>query len=145
MIVKDQSLFVATVHNKVIGYTGRLTSAYVNTLERYQPFLQYVSKIQYEGKSLLEYKYVVGAGVCIAEEARGGRAYFKVMIATKRNCIELGTELFIARLHVDNHHSLSTSTRAGFKVVDDRYVDKAGNRWYIVIMDIRGAKVPDSV
>ncbi len=143
MIIKDQSLLVAMRNGRVIAYAGRFTSSYVSTLDRFNPLLQYVSKIEYDGKKLLEYRYVVGAGTCVAEEARGGRAYFKVMTATKKNCIDMGIELFIAILHVDNHYSLATSTHAGFKVVDDQYIDKQGTRWYIVIMDLRENKAID--
>ena len=141
MIIKDKSLFVATLNNKIIGYSGRLTSTYVNTLENYKHLLEYLSTLSYDGKKLLSYNYSIGAGISIAEEARGGRTYFRLLLNIRKHLVQEGLDLFISRIHVANEHSLSTSLRAGCKMVDENYIDKEGERWYIILVDLRKVEV----
>ena len=125
IIIKDQ--------NKIIGYLLAMTKKSRLDIPILIPMFEIFDKVQYNGKLVSEYNYIVVGQVCINKNNRG-----KGLL---NNCYEIYKNYFknkydfaITEIATTNKRSINAHKRIGFEEIY-KFKDFNSTEWSIVIWD----------
>ncbi|MCC9136584.1 GNAT family N-acetyltransferase [Pontibacter silvestris] len=126
---------IAKDENKVIGYAIAMTQDFKNDVPVLIPMFQAMDKLEYKGKKLHEFSYVVSGQVCVAKEYRGQQV-FDQLYHTYKEKYAGQYDLIVTEIASRNSRSLKAHGRIGFEVLHS-YLAPDGENWEIVIWDLR--------
>jgi RimJ/RimL family protein N-acetyltransferase len=88
----------------------------------------------YNGKSLNDYKFVVGGQVCVDSNYRGNGLLSRLYHATKDHLLD-DYELCVTEVSSRNHNSLKVHQKMGFDHVHT--YDYGVEVWNVIVWDMR--------
>lgn len=147
---KKKQGFVTVVHTladlqktakfeaNIIAVDGANLAAYVLAMTRHsandmpvlKPMFTLFESIDFKGKKLSKFNYLVVGQTCVAKPYRGTGIFDESYRAFK-NHFSAKYELCLTEISVHNKRSLAAHQRIGFQVVH-QYSDTFGNDWCIV-------------
>lgn len=124
---------IAKNNDEVVGYVLAMTKVSRFDLPIIFPMFEEFEKINYKGKAVSTYDYMVVGQACIHKDYRG-----KGLI---ENCFRVYKEAFaerydfsITEIAATNQRSIKAHQKVGFKEVHS-YTDPDQNEWVVVIWD----------
>ena len=127
VIVKDGDEVIAYV----LGMTEKSKSDIPRLVEMYESF----DHIQYKGKSVADYEYIVVGQVCIAKSYRG-QGLFDSSYRAYREYFENQFAFAITEIATINLRSMKAHQRVGFETIYT-YIDTSDTEWNVVVWDWR--------
>ncbi|REG78258.1 GNAT family N-acetyltransferase [Algoriphagus antarcticus] len=125
---------IALDRNKVVAYILTMTQASRVEIPQLLPMFLQFDQIEYDGKKVSDYNYLVVGQVCIGKEYRGEGLFDK--------CYKKYRELFagkydfsITEISTSNHRSMRAHQRIGFEVIHTFH--DLVEEWSIVVLDWR--------
>jgi GNAT superfamily N-acetyltransferase len=126
---------IAKDGEKVIAYVLGMTEQSKNDIPRLVEMYESFDHIQYHGKSVAEYQYIVVGQVCVDKDYRG-KGLFDQCYQTYKNFFEDKFEFAITEIATINLRSMKAHERIGFKTIDT-YTDQMSTEWNVVVWDWR--------
>ncbi|SDZ18967.1 Acetyltransferase (GNAT) family protein [Rhodonellum ikkaensis] len=125
----------------VIGMGGDAVAAYVlaMTVDCKEdvpvliPMFDLFEKIDFKGKKISEYQYLVVGQVCVGQHYRGNGIFDKGY-QYYRDTFKQDYDFAITEVSTRNHRSLKAHQRVGFTEIH-RYTDPLSEEWSIVLWD----------
>ena len=134
-IAGQEGITVARVGEKVVGYLMPMSVEHGKQIPLLDPFLERFKSIQFEGKSLDEYRYCILAQVCIDKNYRAKGMLEKLYQELEARLAD-EYDLGVSEIGANNPRSLHAHLdKVGLKVVEQYSAE--GKDWYIVILDFR--------
>ena len=133
-INKEAGISVVLFDSEVVGYEFPLTLEHIKSMPLLSKFFQRLTKLEYKGKNLLEYKVVMEGQICISRQHKGkGLAIrlhkeFMGMLKEKYDVLFTGVS-------GENPRSLHVHTKKLGLGILSKYYER-GKKWYILIQDI---------
>lgn len=121
---------VALSEGKVVGYSLAMTADMQHEIPSLAPMFEEFKKWTFEGKPLLDYKFVVGGQVCVDERFRG-RGLIRELYHKTKEAVGATYELCITEISVRNNKSLKAHQKLGFQIIGT-YHDGA-ETWNLVV------------
>lgn len=132
---KRVGVLVAVSGNKVIGYEMPLDLDIAREIILLDPFIERFLKIDYKGKKIKNYKWIIEGQINIQKEYKG------MGIAEKLHkefikILKPKYELIVTEISDQNPRSLYVHTKKlGFKIIQT--YSSNGRNWHILIQDIK--------
>ena len=126
---------IAKDGEKVIAYVLGMTEQSKNDIPRLVEMYESFDHIQYHGKSVVEYQYIVVGQVCVDKDYRG-KGLFDQCYQAYKNFFEDKFEFAITEIATINLRSMKAHERIGFKTIDT-YTDQMSTEWNVVVWDWR--------
>lgn len=127
---------IAKDDNKVIGYCLAMIPEFRNDIPILEPMFDTMDHLQFKGKSLGEYTYIVSGQVCIADGYRG-LGIFDKMYQTYQKYYAPKYDFILTEISERNQRSLKAHLRVGFEMLH-RYFSPDGEEWVIVLWEWGG-------
>lgn len=127
IIVKDE--------DEVIAYVLAMTDASKADIPILVPMFDMFTQIEYLGKKITEYNYMVVGQVCVDYKYRGQKVFDKAYEYYK-SVFKENYDFAITEIAVENTRSLKAHSRVGFKTIHE-FTDKFGIEWAIVLWDFK--------
>ena len=124
VIVKDGDL--------VAGYALVLTR---ETADIYPPLadaLGYFAKVNYKGRSLLDFRVYIMGQICVHPDYRG-KGVFQLLYQFHQQQFSPQYDLVFTEISTSNPRSLKAHQKTGFTIVDTHW-DEEGE-WHVVVWD----------
>ena len=129
-------ILVATDGEKIVGYELPLDLEISNKIGLLKPFIERILKIDYQGKTLDKYKWVIEGQININKDYKGkgiAEELHKKFIEMLR---KKGYEIILIEISDQNPRSLHVHTKKlGLKVIQKYFAE--GRSWFILLQDIR--------
>lgn len=132
MSVHEQSLIIKE-EDTIVGYILAMTKNSKYEIPILLPMFALFNKIQFKGKSVSEYNYLVVGQVCIGKEHRGIGLFDKGYLEYKNNFKEK-YDFAITEIAIQNERSINAHKRVGFIEIH-RYSDENNIEWSVVVWD----------
>lgn len=123
---------IAKEDNLVVGYLLAMTKASRNLIPVLVPMFDQFDQVQYQGKSVSEYEYMVIGQVCVGKNQRG-KGLFDQLYQAYKNAFSEKYSFAITEIALSNHRSLAAHRRVGFEVMYEFEDDTQS--WAIVAWD----------
>jgi GNAT superfamily N-acetyltransferase len=123
---------IATDKQEVIAYNLAMDFSMKDYLPSIIPMFEEFEKLNYNGKRLTEYKYIVGGQVCVATIYRG-MGLIKLLYQQMQKLVESTYEICLTEISTRNHRSIHAHQKMGFEIIGT-YHDGIDN-WHIVLLD----------
>lgn len=130
---------IAKDGNKVIGYAIVMLPEFRNSVGKLDGLFKNLSTINYDGKLIAEYNYVVVGQVCVGLGYRG-IGLFKEMYDFYRSELQGKFDCCITDISAKNVRSRKAHVKVGFEVVESFFDEHAGETWEIILWDWRQKK-----
>ncbi len=124
---------IAVQNDSIIGYLLTMTSEASEDMLILKSMFQIFNEVEYLGKPISMYNYLVVGQVCIAKGYRGqGVLYklYKLYLSRYKNNFDFA----ITEIAVRNKRSLQAHIKNGFQEIF-KYKSAEGEEWCIVILD----------
>jgi Acetyltransferase (GNAT) family len=126
---------VAKENDKVIAYLLAMTQQSKSDIPILVPMFETFNKIDFLGKKISEYNYLVVGQVCVAREYRG-KAVIDHCYAAYKNHFQDKYEFAITEILTKNLRSINAHKRIGFIEIH-RYPAPGNEEWSIMMWDWR--------
>lgn len=120
---------------QVIAYVLGMTEQSKNDIPRLVEMYESFDHIQFKGKSVAEYQYIVVGQVCV-DKAYRGLGLFDRAYEAYRKYFEQEYEFAITEIATINLRSMKAHERLGFKTIHT-YTDGSATEWNVVVWDWR--------
>lgn len=130
---------IAKENDQVVGFLLAMTKDLRHDIPILIPMFEVFDNLDFEGKKLQDYNYIVVGQACIAASHRGKGVFDGCYAAYKRHLSEK-YDFTVTEISKRNTRSLRAHTRVGFKIIHD-FVAPDGEAWDIVLWDWRKEKV----
>ena len=124
---------IAIKDDTILGYLLAMTSEASEDMPILRSMFQMFHEVEYQGKSISSYNYVVVGQVCIAKEYRGQGLLYK-LYQLYLECYKNKFDFAITEIAVRNKRSLHAHLNNGFQEIF-QYRSPDGEEWHIVILD----------
>lgn len=124
---------IAKEGNKVTAYLLCMTQASRNDIPVLQPMFDVFDQLNFAGKNLTNYKYIVVGQVCVAKDYRG-KGMLDHCYAFYKEVLRKDYAFAITEIAASNSRSLQAHKRIGFQELH-RYNAPDGKDWVIVVWD----------
>ncbi|MGM9479197.1 GNAT family N-acetyltransferase [Pedobacter sp. GSP4] len=124
---------VAKDGDKVIAYVLGMTEKSKGDIPRLVELYESFDHIQYKGKSVSDYHYIVVGQVCVNKDYRGAGLFDRCYQAYQDH-FKNNYDFAITEIASINLRSMNAHRRIGFKVIYT-YNDNSGVEWNVVIWD----------
>jgi GNAT superfamily N-acetyltransferase len=125
---------IAKVEDEVVAYLLAMTSASKKDISVLEPLFELFDGIQYRGKSIADYPYLVVGQVCVSKAYRG-QGVLDQCYAAYREFYDQKYAFAITEIALDNPRSLNAHRRVGFEVIHTYTDPKSGVEWAVVVWD----------
>jgi hypothetical protein len=122
---------IAKSNDEVIAYIIAMTEASKSTIPVLVPMFDMFAKIDYLGKIITDYNYIVVGQVCVDYNYRGQKI-FDNAYAFYKEVFKDKYDFAITEIALENTRSLRAHSRIGFKPVHE-FKDIFGTEWVIVL------------
>ena len=126
---------IAKDENQVVAYVLGMTEQSKNDIPRLVEMYESFDHIQYKGKSVAEYQYIVVGQVCVGKNFRGQGLFDRSYDAYKQ-FFQGNYEFAITEIATINLRSMKAHERIGFKTIYT-YADSTNTDWNVVVWDWR--------
>jgi len=124
---------IAVANGNVVGYTLAMTSVMKDHIVALVPMFEQFDQCFFRDKPLLDYPFVVGGQVCVAEGFRGA-GIFAGLYHALADQIKGKYQLCVTEISRRNTRSLRAHQKIGFEVI--RVYPAQGETWDVVAWDI---------
>ena len=131
----EQSI-IAKENDKVIAYLLAMTEKSRSDIPALAPMFENFSKIDFWGKKIADYHYLVVGQVCVAREYRG-KAVIDNCYATYKNHFQHKYEFAITEIATKNLRSINAHKRIGFIEIHKYHHAPENDEWSIMIWNWR--------
>jgi GNAT superfamily N-acetyltransferase len=122
---------IAKDDNAVIGYVLAMTHASKVEFPILEPLFELFGKIEYKGRMISSYNYMVVGQTCIDKNYRG-KGVFQKLYAAYKNRFQSTYDFAITEIATKNLRSLHAHEKIGFQTVHE-YFAPDGVGWSIVL------------
>jgi len=134
-INSEHGIVVATVDSKVVGYEFPLSLEQARKMPSLVPFIERVLKLDYEGKKISEYKWIIEGQILVARKFKG-KGIAETLHKKFIEMLKPKYELIVTEISDQNARSLHVhKEKLGLKVVYEYSAN--GRRWFVLLQDIR--------
>lgn len=133
-IVNDTGVYISLKGETLKGYFITMSKELGQTIPFEAEMIAHAEEMEYEGRAIKEYKYVLLAQICVAKEFRGGMTFNRLHLATQTMLKEQGFEIGFGEVEDKNSTSLAVHkylTNVG------TYNSQSGLKWHILVADLR--------
>lgn len=120
----------------VVGYCLAMLPQFRNDVPELKSLFDSIDEIDYEGKTLKEYPYVVMGQVCVGEGYRS-MGFFDGMYQKLREELAGKFQMCVTDISTNNLRSMKAHARVGFIPVKDFHDAVLGEVWRVVVWDWR--------
>ncbi|RZJ80019.1 MAG: GNAT family N-acetyltransferase [Flavobacterium sp.] len=124
---------IAKDGNQVVAYILGMTEQSKNDIPRLVEMYESFDHIEYKGKPVANYQYIVVGQVCVDKNYRG-QGLFDKCYENYRACFNKNYEFAITEIASINLRSMKAHERIGFKTIYS-YTDASDTEWNVVIWD----------
>lgn len=124
---------IAVANGKVVGYTLAMTSVMKDHIIALVPMFEQFDQCFFKDKPLLDYPFVVGGQVCVAEGFRGA-GVFAGLYRALADQVKDKYQLCITEIARRNPRSLRAHQKIGFEII--RTYLAQGEIWDVVAWDL---------
>jgi hypothetical protein len=121
--------------DEVIAYVIAMTEASKTDIPILVPMFDMFAKIDYDGKKITSYNYMVVGQVCVDFNYRGQKVFDNAYEYYK-SVFKEEYDFAITEIALENTRSLKAHARVGFKTIHE-FSDTFGIDWAIVLWDFR--------
>ena len=121
---------IAKDGDQVVGYLIAMTAASRNAIPILKPMFELFDNLEYNGKRVSEYNYMVVGQVCIDKAVRG-QGVLDACYEHYKNNFRNRYDFAITEIALSNQRSLNAHKRIGFTELH-RYTAPDGEAWSIV-------------
>jgi len=126
---------IAKDGDRVVGYTLAMTREAKDDIPVLVPMFELFENINYQGRKLADYNYIVVGQVCVHKEYRSMHVLDNCY-AEYRQQYSARYEMAVTDIVSSNLRSINAHKRIGFKELHT-FVDPEGIEWVIVVWDWR--------
>lgn len=126
---------VAKDGDTVAAYVLAMTEDTRFEIPELMPMFDMLESLEYDGKTLSEYRFLVVGQVCVSKDYRG-MGIFDAIYQTYREVHSPEFEMVVTEINAMNARSLRAHERVGFQELA-RYEAEDGQIWCIVVWDWR--------
>ena len=126
---------VAKEGDTVAAYVLAMTEDTKYDIPELMPMFDMLDSLEYDGKRLSEYRFLVVGQVCVGKDYRG-MGIFDAIYAAYREVHSPEFEMVVTEINAMNGRSLRAHERVGFEELT-RYEAEDGQIWCIVVWDWR--------
>ena len=130
---KLEKSIIAKEGNTVAGYLLAMRTELRNDVPVLVPMFNIFDKLEYKGKRLSEYNYIVVGQVCVAEGYRG-KGILDEMYRKYKKQLSSKYDFALTEIITENQRSINAHKRIGFKPLHN-YTSPDSRNWDIVIWD----------
>lgn len=123
---------IALEEDRVVGYILAMTKANRNLIPVLIPMFDQFDQINFQGKKVADYEYMVVGQVCVGKDQRG-KGLFDQMYAAYKSEFSNCYSFAITEIAKSNTRSLAAHKRVGFEVIHE-FKDETQS-WAIVTWD----------
>lgn len=134
LMAAKQPQVIALAAGKVIGYNLAMDCSMEDELPSLKPMFEEFKNWSYEGKPLLDYRFIVGGQVCV-DSAFRGRGLIRNLYQETKNLVGEHYDLCITEIAVRNSKSLRAHSKLGFQVLGN--YDDGAETWNLVVWKYR--------
>lgn len=127
-----EASIIAKDKGKVIAYVLAMTASFKTGFPILEPLFDLFGKIEYKGKMISEYNYMVVGQTCIDKKYRG-KGIFQKLYSAYINRFHLKYDFAITEIATKNLRSRRAHEKIGFQTVHE-YVAPDGVGWTIVLL-----------
>jgi GNAT superfamily N-acetyltransferase len=127
---------MAVSSGKVIGYNLAMPVSMRNEMPSLVPMFTEFERIEYKGRPLTTYRFMVGGQVCVDKDFRGQGLLSRPYHET-RNRLPPGYQLCVTEVAARNRTALKAHQKMGFEVVSTYHDGK--ELWKVVVWDLESA------
>jgi hypothetical protein len=131
-----QPSVIAKDGDEVVGYCLAMLPQFRKDVPVLESLFASIDQIDYEGKPLNTYHYMVMGQVCVGEGYRGIGVFDK-MYQHLKEVLSNDFEICVTDISSKNTRSLRTHERVGFEAVKDFFDENLNETWIIVVWDWR--------
>lgn len=131
---------IAKDGDQVVGYLIAMTAASRNAIPILKPMFELFDNLEYNGKRVSEYNYMVVGQVCIDKAVRG-QGVLDACYEHYKNNFRNRYDFAITEIALSNQRSLNAHKRIGFTELH-RYTAPDGEAWSIVTWNWKGNNEP---
>jgi hypothetical protein len=124
---------IAIADSQVIGYTLAMTSAMKEHISSLTSMFEQFAQCEYGAKPLLDYSFVIGGQVCVAEGFRG-MGVFPGLYHVLADHVKGKYKLCVTEIAQRNPRSLKAHQKMGFEII--RTFSDEKETWDIVAWDM---------
>jgi hypothetical protein len=129
---QTEGQIVALVDEVVVGYALVMPEAFRAEIPVLEPMFQMFSTVDYKGKLLIDYSFIVMGQVCIGEAYRG-LGLFDQLYAGMKAQLSNRYEICITEVATRNQRSMRAHARVGFETALE-YTDVT-DTWALVVWE----------
>ena len=133
MMHQHEPNIIAKNEDKVIAYVLGMTEQSKSDIPRLVEMYESFDHIQYKGKSVAEYKYIVVGQVCVDKRYRG-QGLFDRIYQVYKNYFQDKYTFAITEIASINLRSMKAHERLGFETIYT-YTDGSDTEWNVVVWD----------
>jgi hypothetical protein len=122
---------IAKDNDRVVAYLLAMTAHSKFDVPILFPLFEMFERVNYKGRKIAAYKYMVVGQACVAEGYRG-RGVFDACYAAYRNCFKDKYDFAVTEIAIRNQRSVNAHKRVGFESVY-QYAAPDGEEWSVVI------------
>jgi hypothetical protein len=133
-IINDSGIVVSISGEKLKGYAITMSREAGHRNPFFAEMLSQAEKMEFDGKLIADYNYVIFAQICIDKSFRGGMTFVRLHSATQEILKEQNYEIFVGEIADTNRKSLavhSNYTDIG------TYDSERGIKWHVIVGDLR--------
>jgi ribosomal protein S18 acetylase RimI-like enzyme len=123
---------IAKDGDRIAGYILAMTKESKSLIPVLIPMFEQFDRIQFEGKSISEFNYLVVGQICVGKDYRG-QGIFDRMYAAYEAAFSSKFDFVITEIAVSNVRSIKAHQRVGFDVIHE-FSDHTQD-WAIVALD----------
>lgn len=124
---------IAVQDGSVVGYLLTMISDASQDMPILRPMFQLFQKLEYQGKPISNYDYIIVGQVCVAKELRGSNV-LKNLYHLYENQYKEKFDFAITEISTKNKRSIRAHLKHGFEKLLIHEVTE-GEEWCIVILD----------
>jgi hypothetical protein len=118
---------------EVVSYAIAMTNASKADIPALVPMFEMFDEIDFKGKKITDYKYIVVGQVCV-DFAYRGQKIFDNAYAFYKSSLKDKYQIAVTEIATENVRSLKAHERVGFKKIHE-FTDVFGIEWAIVVWE----------
>ena len=132
---EDIGIYVAEKAGRIVGYELPLNLQHASQIPLLEPFIARFKTIDYDGKKVSDYKWVIEGQILVAKGEKG-QGIVEALHEQFINGLKEKYDLIITEISDQNPRSLHVHTnKLGLKVIEEYAAD--GRNWYVLAQDLR--------
>ena len=132
-VIRDSGIYLSIQGGHLKGYLITMSKALGHSNSFFSEMIRYAESMEFDGKHIEEYAYVIFAQICIAKEFRGGMTFTRLHFAAQ-SALKDTYDIWIGEIADMNHKSLAMHSNyfdAG------TYVSAENTKWHVIVGDLR--------